>query len=318
MQKTFFHALHTIRPGVFRIDLPLPFELTQINVYAIALGSSPSGGFMLVDSGFNTPASLDALEQSLAAASIPWDAIKILFITHCHPDHTGLAPLILARSGAKLYMNAAEAAQMAAIVNLDPSLDWMRTEMIRAGLPATMADPLEAATARLRDSMYALSPDRTFAGGESIPTALGPLTIHYTPGHAPGHLCLHAADTGLYFAGDHLLGHITPNIHYHPTRDLLAEYLDSLDSSAALAVDTVLPAHGTPYGAHAAGIVDAIRPAPLSVFEIVLRIWSKPMAPIQYRFAVFEVLAHLEYLRRRGRAAVEEAPIPLWRALPAD
>ena len=331
MQKRFFHALHHVRPGVVRIDLPLPFELPQINVYAISLGPDPADGYMLIDTGFNTPDSLEVLEQALAAAAIPWEAIRILFITHCHPDHTGLAPLILARSGAELYMNAAEASQLAGLASLDPSFDWMRTEMDRAGLPPALSDPLEVAIERLRGSLPVLTPHRTFSGGESISTCLGPLVAHFTPGHSPGHLCLHSPDTGVYFAGDHLLGHITPNIHYHPTRDLLAEYLDSLDSTAALSVESVLPAHGAPFGSHAAragaikahharrlaGIAEAIGSKPSSVFEIVLRIWRKELAPIQYRFAVFEVLAHLEYMRRRGQAAIEEAAIPLWRALPA-
>ena len=35
--------------------------------------------------------------------------------------------------------------------------------------------------------------------------------------------------------------------------------------------------------------------------EIVARLWTRPLEPIHHHFAVFEVLAHLEYMQRQGR-----------------
>ena len=67
-----------------------------------------------------------------------------------------------------------------------------------------------------------------------------------TPGHTRGHLVFQDRATGLLFAGDHVLPHITPSIGFEggavdfPLRD----YLESLRLVRAHAGRRLLPAHG--------------------------------------------------------------------------
>ena len=64
---------------------------------------------------------------------------------------------------------------------------------------------------------------------DEIETALGPLEVIWTPGHAPGHVCLYLQQSRTLISGDHLLEKITPNIAWFEGRDNLRQYLASLE-----------------------------------------------------------------------------------------
>ena len=66
------------------------------------------------------------------------------------------------------------------------------------------------------------------------------LTAVWTPGHAPGHLCL--AGEGFLVAGDMVAG--VGTILLDPREGDLGDYLASLDRLASLGRDVLLPAHG--------------------------------------------------------------------------
>jgi glyoxylase-like metal-dependent hydrolase (beta-lactamase superfamily II) len=154
-----------------------------------------------------------------------------------------------------------------------------------------------------------------FAGGEKLETALGPLEVIWTSGHSPGHICLYSRERKLLFSGDQILENITPNIAWHPGRDMLAEFLESLQRLAALDIDLILPSHGDPFSGHRAWItqtighhrnrcdeiVNLLAKSPRTAHHMVGDMWRRPLSPINHHFAIFEVLAHLEYLRRQGK-----------------
>jgi glyoxylase-like metal-dependent hydrolase (beta-lactamase superfamily II) len=159
-----------------------------------------------------------------------------------------------------------------------------------------------------------LSPDRLLRGGETIATAHGLLEVVWTPGHSPGHVCLYDRERRVLISGDHILEHISPNIGWQPEHDALGEFLSSLDRIAALDVDLVLPSHGAPFRGHrewvrntqqhhaerCAKIVTLVDNGAATADLIAGQLWNRHLSPFHYRFAIFEVLAHLEYLERRG------------------
>jgi glyoxylase-like metal-dependent hydrolase (beta-lactamase superfamily II) len=165
----------------------------------------------------------------------------------------------------------------------------------------------------IQQSFELLTPDRLLSGGETIVTAHGALEIVWTPGHSPGHVCLYDCQRRVLISGDHILQHISPNIGWHPGRDALGEYLTSLDRIAALDVDLILPSHGAPFTGHrewvrkthehhaerCARIVELVNGGATTADQIAARLWNRHLSPFHYRFAIFEVLAHLEYLERR-------------------
>ena len=48
-------------------------------------------------------------------------------------------------------------------------------------------------------------------------------------------------------------------------------------------------------------IIDFVSKTPLTAYALVERMWPRGLSPFHQHFAVFEILAHLEYMQRRGR-----------------
>ncbi len=69
-------------------------------------------------------------------------------------------------------------------------------------------------------------------------------TVLHTPGHAPGHLCLHDATSGVMVVGDMVASDGT--ILIDPSDGDMAAYLHQLKRLSELTPEIALPAHGAP------------------------------------------------------------------------
>lgn len=313
-----------VLPGVWQITLPLPFELNSVNVYLVKLGD----GWMLVDCGLGSAESLEELLAQLAVIGIPPPAITEIFLTHTHPDHVGQASRLLKLTGARLSMHRDELDQLLKVARSGEKPLWLNSVLERAGVPAELVSRIERSFDKIRANFQDLSPDTVLEGNEILQTAIGPLQLVLTPGHSPGHLCLYSPERGVLFAGDHLLQKITPNIGWLPGRDALADFFSSLERVIPMELECVLPGHGSPFAGHrewavqtrrhheerCERILSALRAGLRSAHALVSDLWARPLAPFHHRFAVFEVLAHLEYLRRREQVFEEPSDgVLLWR-----
>ena len=155
---------------------------------------------------------------------------------------------------------------------------------------------------------------RSLKGGETLETAYGKLEVLWTPGHAPGHICLYSPSRRVLFSGDTILKDITPNIAWLPGQDALGEYLRSLQALIPYEIDQVLPSHGMPFAGHREWIAettvhheercqqllkgaDQFRTA----HDLMPSVWSREFSHFHYHFAIGEVLAHMVYLEVAGR-----------------
>lgn len=311
-------------PGFWRIVLPLPFELSKINVFLVRLHD----GMMLVDCGISAGDSFSALQSSLSQIGFDLSSITKILLTHFHPDHIGLAPLIHSASNAPMFMHRADVAHLNAINRNGTRESWMHHIVVESGVPGGLAESIESCSADPDFQLAALPSVIPVEGGEVLDTALGPVELVWTPGHSPGHICLYFRESKTLVTGDHVLPKISPNITWSKDSDALGDYLASLDKIGAYDVSLAVPSHGEPFADLAgrvnelkqhhvnrcAQILAALVRGSETAHQLVCELWPRKLSPIHHWFALFEVLAHLEYLRRRDQVVFEvDRGICKWR-----
>ena len=311
---------YDVAPGVHRIVCPLPQDgLQAVNVYAIEDGA----GFALVDTGWNHPDIVAALEGGLASLGSSLEAVTAIICTHSHYDHYGLAGHIRARSGAPVMLGRSE------LGNLEIALDRERfaradeagrRRMVLHGAPAPPERPGHFDAVAARGPWE--PPDRLLEDGEPIELEARVLEARLTPGHTRGHLMF--VDGGLIFGGDHLLPLITPSLGFESLSDdrALERFLASLAACRDLE-GLVLPGHGPVYSdprgrvaeleahhrARLQACVDALAalgPAPAADVAAHLT-WTRhersfdSLNGFNQMLAVTETITHLQWLVDHGR-----------------
>ena len=292
-------------PGLWRIILPLPFELSRINIFLVRLYE----GWMLVDCGIAGEASHSALQSALAEVGVEVSGITKILLTHFHPDHIGLAPAIHHLSHAPILMHRADIARLDTISHQG----WMHHIVTESGVPENLALAIRKYSADPDFNLVELPPVTSLNGGEVLDTALGPAELIWTPGHSPGHICLYFRDSKTLISGDHVLPTISPNITWNENTDALGDYISSLQKICGYDVSLVIPSHGEPF-TDLRGRIDelkqhhelrcneisiALSSGSETAHQLVGALWPRKLSPIHHWFALFEVLAHLEYMRRR-------------------
>jgi glyoxylase-like metal-dependent hydrolase (beta-lactamase superfamily II) len=166
-------------------------------------------------------------------------------------------------------------------------------------------------------------PDAILHGGETISTGMFTFEVMWTPGHSPGHVCLYEPAQKVLIAGDHILPTITPNISLHPQSvdNPLGRYIDSLNRMKTLDVRLILPGHDKPFTnlvprideilrhheQRNREILAAVRDEPKTAFQIAMEVtWGvsarwQDLPNFHKRMAIFETLAHLEWITAGGR-----------------
>lgn len=238
----------TIADGVHLVRIPMPGGGLP---YSLAyLIEDDRGRLHVVDPGSPTAdagrallAAVDALGRSLR------DVAQIV-VTHLHPDHAGGAAELRSLTGAPVLLHEREAEALAVLSRGVPAPDlddWDVPAERRPELLASVASPLPPRVAE------ALRPDAVLADGELLAVPGRRIHALWTPGHTPGHLCLHDVDAGLVFTGDHVLPTINSGLGLGgPTAtNPIADYLAALDRVAALDA-RALPGHEQPFDGLAA------------------------------------------------------------------
>ncbi len=154
-----------------------------------------------------TPYGDEQREWIAWARALPSRGRRVLAIvaTHHHPDHVGGAEVLTRELGVPLWAHAQTAS--------------------RIEVPVA----------------------RCLAEGDDVMLE-GPIaerwSVLYTPGHAPGHICLWNEDEGLAIVGDMVAS--VGTILIDPVDGDMRVYLEQLERLARLGARCALPAHGEP------------------------------------------------------------------------
>lgn len=208
--------------------------------------------------------------------------IRRILVTHNHPDHSRGARELAERTGAPVYAHPTP-------------LRGIREEGFEADKHLDEGDIAAGADYRLR-------------------------CLH-TPGHAADHLCFLHEETGLLFAGDHVMAGVTVVIA-PPDGDMTA-YLASLERLKGEPVEAIAPGHGgvlRPPVAVLDGIIAHRREREAQILallekapdgagrkirEMVAELYADTPAAL-HPVAAYQVYAHLLKLRAEGRVAGED------------
>lgn len=327
-------------PGVWRaIARMSPHGGILINAYTIVDGDDA----LMVDTAWWTGVPGTHLDELLAAAHRAGGALRGVFVTHAHRDHSGFAGQV-ARSTeppAPVLLHRDELPTVLAMRNYqgidtrDEAVAWYRG----FGFPAQQA-------ADIVDTKYAdfpLEDDliRWCDTDEVIEVGARRLRVVPTPGHTPGHAALWEERTGILFSGDALLprGSGNPHVTVRPftSPDPLTDYVSGLEGLRALDARVCLPGHGPAVDevpelidAHlsyvqkkVASVDEVLTVRPRTAYEVASmlrwrggRMAFEDLANDEWFLAFADTLARLRRLVTLGRACEEadDEGIPVFRS----
>jgi glyoxylase-like metal-dependent hydrolase (beta-lactamase superfamily II) len=248
---------------------PGPMTGSGNNTFLIVAGGTAT----LVDAGQGRDAHLQLLAEQLARSHARLDRVVV---THAHPDHASGAPAIAAAHPEVIFQKS----------------PWQHED---AKYPVNWQ--------RLSDG------DRIDIGDDGV------VALH-TPGHSPDHLSFWHEPSRTLFTGDLVIAGGSVMIHASGGGNL-AQYLASLERIRDLKPARLLPAHGDPIDqpdpvlaayiehrlARERQVLDALAGGLATVQALAESIYDG-LNPALLPAAHETVRAHLEKLRREGRAQV--------------
>ena len=247
-----------VADGVFQFKVPMPMNpaipdggLRYTLVYAV---KAPQG-WVIIDAGLNTDDGFNAFTGFLKEAGINPHDVRLVFITHGHADHAGLANRFKEYTGAPLAIHRLDAGpNQNPMGQRDPAV--VEKLMLQYGVPLEefrqgfIHRPHGAGGQgnQARDMAAWQSPtpqvDNLLEGGEELLPGSELWTI-WTPGHSAGHLCVHDRRRKVLFTGDHLLPIITPHVNLFPgdEGDPLGSFIQGHQDLRKLDAAIGFPAH---------------------------------------------------------------------------
>ena len=314
-----------IAPGILWLRLALPFLLDHVNIYLIA----DDDGWCLIDTGLGDKATERAWTE-LLAGPLSARPLNRIIVTHFHPDHVGAAGWLLKRFDVPLYMSATEYL-LSLNMHLDPGAleaDHYRRFYRNHGLDdATTQNVVTKGHEYLRIVSGLPKTYRRLLAGDVLRIGGREFEVLTGGGHSPEQVMLLCRSDKILLAADQVLAKISPNVSVaavDPAGDPLGIYLRSLRALKETVPDDVLvlPGHQLPFTGLPArasqlerhhllrcqAIAQACLAAPRSAAELVPLIFERALDAHQMGFAFSEVLAHVNYMLRRGELTVVPGP----------
>ncbi len=221
--------------GIYKIKVPLPIPVVgSMNCFVL----TDNERSLVIDPGMDHEMCLQAVRIGLAELGVNLEKTDF-FITHHHLDHFGLIGRLM-KKGSMIYASGAEALSVEKIASR--AILPILARLLRAmGFPEE--DPEEVLPELLGDEYRLVNqwPFCCLEDGAVIERGGRRFRCIVAPGHSPGHMCLHQADSSLLIAGDVF----SPVLQFfsgagNPLRD----QLDSFAELRSLEPRVVLPGHG--------------------------------------------------------------------------
>lgn len=321
------HPITPIAEDIYQLRLPLPFALNHVNVYLLR----GTNAWTIVDTGINWEAGRKTWQLAFDELGFSFTDIEKIVITHFHPDHFGLAGWFYESALAlgheiPLYSSPRENELFTTLwqerMDLDFG-DWLREN----GMPDDMAQVVHDSMGDTF-SMTLPHPPPVQNIEYAAQVQLGDRIFQsfHAPGHSDGQLIFYDESEQLLLSGDHVLMKITPNIGLwkHSQNNPLAEFMTSLRALQDLKLRLALPGHRNLIEDWSGRIdellnhhddrlniaLDGITKGCHTPFEVAGHIFEiERFSAHEWRFAIAETRAHLEYLRQNGQIIQAEGAV---------
>jgi len=305
--------IQQIENQIYRIAIPIPFPMKYVYCYLF----KDEHGWAVVDTGFNYSEAIKVWEMVFSKLSIKTTSIHSIYLTHYHPDHSGLAGWMQTQTGAHVYMSETDYQSFhRAFGESKLMAEGFANACVEHGMPRDLAEKVERQFVRMGDHVLPL-PEFTILEDNRVRLSGEDWDVIPTPGHSDGMICFYQPKKQLFLAADHVLDKITPNIGLWPysRQNPLEDYLQSLEKISSLEVKMALPAHGKVINDLSARIKEItlhheerlndmfqLTKDGKTAYETAVEVFKdRELNSHQWRFALAETLAHLEYLHQCGR-----------------
>ena len=230
-----------IANGVEMLEISLNMMGRQTTINPVLIWDDET--VILVDTGFPGPNVSQKIREAVAEAGVSFDKLNKVILTHQDIDHIGGLPDILNASQHKIEVLAHE--------NEKPYIQGEKRLVKASKGRMTQLDSLPEAQRNAIKAVFENPPkanvDSTIADGEELPYC-GGITVIYTPGHTPGHICLYLKQSKTLITGDALNvvdgKLIGPNPQHAFDMELT---IQSLKKLTQYDVETVICYHGGVY-----------------------------------------------------------------------
>jgi glyoxylase-like metal-dependent hydrolase (beta-lactamase superfamily II) len=319
------HTVALERLGVRRIETPTPFpQVPTANAWLIE-----GDELTLVDTGSAFRPAWEVFQKRLSEIGYRVQDIRRILITHGHQDHAGLAPAIVKRSDAKVFIHEGDRSKVSPLSQARIKLVWDRYAAYyrMLAMPDDFIEYMQQITFTAFRPGESLDAVETLHDGDRIDVGDLTLEVVACPGHTPGSICFHLLEHRVLLSGDHLLQQISPNPVMELGRNATAEapwegkfksliaYIASLERTRTLDLDLVLPGHGNPFGDHLRlinrldrfhqtrqhHVLKALGAGETTVYDLARQLFPE-LEQMELFLSVSEMVGHLEVLEEEGKA----------------
>ncbi|HYB59389.1 MAG TPA: MBL fold metallo-hydrolase [Candidatus Acidoferrales bacterium] len=180
--------------GVEVLELPVRGLMGQTVVHPTLIWDDKT--VVMVDTGF--PGQLPQIRKAIDETGVPFDRLNKVIITHQDVDHIGGLPDIVREY--RVVQVLCHSEERLFIEGRRPLIKLARLAERAASLPDEQRQQIEMLLANPPKA----SVDATVEGGDVLPYC-GGITVIFTPGHTPGHICLYLNQSKALIAGDALV-----------------------------------------------------------------------------------------------------------------
>ena len=300
---------------VHSIRIPTPFAVGDVFAYLII-----DDKIVLVDTGHYAEDAREVVAEHFGRYGLEIGDLDEIWLTHGHPDHYGQAARLSGQSGATVYGHRKERNNFAADNEGEKFEEFFRKHDIPEAFIEQMVGQLDW----LQQYQQSIEPEWVEEGDILSSGSLN-AEVHFTPGHAPGHLTF-VTDRDMIFSGDLLLGHISTNALINFDADTgrrnrsLLQYRESLRWIRQLQ-GTVMPGHGeiirdigqvadhhlNEHKKRYQKIVELVQGQPMTLMELSLKMFPDAVKSGAVFLVLSEVLGYLDWGVEEGRIRLDSA-----------